>query len=482
MANGIASDRPAQLQVAQVGQIGEDINVTPGVTDFMDAFRSGFITVDDINRRAADQVVRPSEVERDVAQNEQETLDLTTIRPQARELASKRLAAELSTADLAAAIKERRMKLDEERLSLEEAFQPVAKKQVEGAVARTTGTPEEQGAVIQDEQQRQTLEQYGQLFGGVPSSVDVPGGVKPQSFKQWLQNEPATAEHIASIPESPNKAAVLKTFLDKLAASPQIQAEYEKYKQATEAQSQTVQSGTPEYFDHLRKEVTKRQKELGVEAAKLKALPGILESQAKAIAEVPEKRRAEAQKLFMDYDNGQEIKDLRKVQAAFEKINKSITPTSTPPQDMSTIFSFMKILDPGSTVREGEYATAQNARGIPATISNFYNQVVAGNKLTPEQRLQFLEAARGNLEGQVVSALPRIKQFRQKEVDLDMPSGAIVPVEDTAFIAKFSSESGAGAAAAVSTTPQSGPSQVIQDGNLFERQGDGSFKFLRRVQ
>ena len=34
--------------------------------------------------------------------------------------------------------------------------------------------------------------------------------------------------------------------------------------------------------------------------------------------------------------------------------------------DMALIFSYMKMLDPNSTVREGEYATAEAAAGVPA--------------------------------------------------------------------------------------------------------------------
>jgi len=34
----------------------------------------------------------------------------------------------------------------------------------------------------------------------------------------------------------------------------------------------------------------------------------------------------------------------------------------------------MKILDPGSVVREGEFATAQNSAGIPERIRAKYNR------------------------------------------------------------------------------------------------------------
>ena len=36
--------------------------------------------------------------------------------------------------------------------------------------------------------------------------------------------------------------------------------------------------------------------------------------------------------------------------------------------DIALLYGYMKVLDPGSTVREGEFATASNAGGIPDKI------------------------------------------------------------------------------------------------------------------
>lgn len=57
--------------------------------------------------------------------------------------------------------------------------------------------------------------------------------------------------------------------------------------------------------------------------------------------------------------------------------------------DMAGIFGFMKMLDPGSVVREGEFANAQNAAGVPQRIINLYNQILRGERLSPEQRADF---------------------------------------------------------------------------------------------
>lgn len=67
---------------------------------------------------------------------------------------------------------------------------------------------------------------------------------------------------------------------------------------------------------------------------------------------------------------------------------------ATPAGDLSLIFAYMKMLDPGSVVREGEFATAQNAAAVPDRVRNLYNRVVDGTRLTPEQRADFTNQAK----------------------------------------------------------------------------------------
>lgn len=58
--------------------------------------------------------------------------------------------------------------------------------------------------------------------------------------------------------------------------------------------------------------------------------------------------------------------------------------------DLALIFSFMKMLDPTSVVREQEFANAQNAAGVPERIRALYNNVLTGERLTPSTRADFL--------------------------------------------------------------------------------------------
>lgn len=61
--------------------------------------------------------------------------------------------------------------------------------------------------------------------------------------------------------------------------------------------------------------------------------------------------------------------------------------------DLALIFNYMKVLDPGSTVREGEFATAQNSGGIEGKIRSLYNSVVDGKRLGHTQRADFVDRA-----------------------------------------------------------------------------------------
>jgi hypothetical protein len=61
--------------------------------------------------------------------------------------------------------------------------------------------------------------------------------------------------------------------------------------------------------------------------------------------------------------------------------------------DISLIFSYMRMLDPLSVVREGEFATAQNAASVPDRVRNAYNKALKGERLNPDQRKDFINTA-----------------------------------------------------------------------------------------
>jgi hypothetical protein len=106
------------------------------------------------------------------------------------------------------------------------------------------------------------------------------------------------------------------------------------------------------------------------------------------------------QKLRKEFEGN--IKPYLETRRGYERL---IASKDTAAGDISAIFGYMKMLDPGSVVREGEFATAQNAAGIPDQIRNLYNKAITGERLNPNQRQMFKSqadslygAARGEYE------------------------------------------------------------------------------------
>lgn len=118
----------------------------------------------------------------------------------------------------------------------------------------------------------------------------------------------------------------------------------------------------------------------------------------------------------------------------------------SPAGDLSLIISYMKILDPASIVREGEQAQASNAAGVPERIRGIYNNLLTGEKLTPEQRADFLarggalfKKAAGEQDDRNTRHLQRARDFGVPEKYLDtmaIPTGinSELPVPTTAEV------------------------------------------------
>lgn len=64
--------------------------------------------------------------------------------------------------------------------------------------------------------------------------------------------------------------------------------------------------------------------------------------------------------------------------------------------DMALVFSFMRLLDPTSVVREGEYERARKTAGIPGWVWGMYQNVANGKFITPEQRADMVRLSQNS--------------------------------------------------------------------------------------
>jgi hypothetical protein len=106
----------------------------------------------------------------------------------------------------------------------------------------------------------------------------------------------------------------------------------------------------------------------------------------------PEESFKQEKALRDEFDN--QSKNFKVMQNAWNNLKGKLeNPTGA--SDMSLIFAYMKLLDPTSTIREGEYATASNVGTIPQTVFGKYNKAVKGNGfLDPEVRDSFINEAK----------------------------------------------------------------------------------------
>jgi hypothetical protein len=98
-----------------------------------------------------------------------------------------------------------------------------------------------------------------------------------------------------------------------------------------------------------------------------------------------------AMKLADDYTR--DAKDYTTMNSAMRRVVASANQPSAA-GDMALLYSYMKILDPNSVVRETEFAQAAQSGSLPQQIQGAATKVLNGQRLTPEQRTDFVNRAR----------------------------------------------------------------------------------------
>lgn len=158
-------------------------------------------------------------------------------------------------------------------------------------------------------------------------------------------------------------------------------------------------------------ELTKQEERIklaGVKAEQdMKTFEQGLKTPAPNVSGLDEEGRKTAIDLFQRLNTEPSVKKFHSALSSHESMRNQVVESRKNPtgaNDISIIFSFMKSIDPESTVREGEQATAQQSGGIPENIVAKYNQILRGERLTQEQRENFLKASERNVEAYAKSA------------------------------------------------------------------------------
>jgi hypothetical protein len=138
---------------------------------------------------------------------------------------------------------------------------------------------------------------------------------------------------------------------------------------------------------------------------------GATRAVAASNVEAARMRRDQDTEMKLGDDYRAQSKGFKEVGDAYKQINATLDKASaSPAATLAAATKFMKMLDPGSVVRESELGMALAASGVLDRAANYHNVLLKGKVLTPSQVTDFK-----NITGQIYSAA----QTGQKAIDKD---------------------------------------------------------------
>lgn len=169
------------------------------------------------------------------------------------------------------------------------------------------------------------------------------------------------------------------------------------------------------------------RRDMAAESAAIRKDAAKIRDTDKQVSRASDKAVTLASKIQNDY-----YKNYNQVSDAARIIETNMK-DPTPQGDLATVYSFVKVLDPGSVVKEGEIKLSQAARSIPTGMQGALNKYISGQTLTPKERKDIADlAGKAASRSRAVwdaSAKPYIAQAEKLGLDKDLylPPEALEP-------------------------------------------------------
>lgn len=103
---------------------------------------------------------------------------------------------------------------------------------------------------------------------------------------------------------------------------------------------------------------------------------------------------------------------------------------NSPQADLSMIFAYMRMLDPGSTVRDGEFQRAEETIGVPGQMMLYWEKAKSGRKLTPEQIQGFVNMAFEQYQGQREGQARTVTTYTDRALKMGVDPSLVVRMPD----------------------------------------------------
>lgn len=222
------------------------------------------------------------------------------------------------------------------------------------------------------------------LGASQPMQVEIAGG--PAEQTNWSPADTLAPQQPSQLQAAPLGAEMAAQ--EAAARAPEIAMELE----GRAAGILGVQK--PEEAHRRQTPMTEIGKLVYDETGLLQGDPGYPEHFARVKAEVDAQKAAEtrakqsgtAADLRKEFQALPTVKNMGTIAESYERIRGA---PASGVGDMALIFGLMKMQDPNSSVREGEYANAENAGGAFSKYGNLYNKVLEGAVLTDDLRAKF---------------------------------------------------------------------------------------------
>jgi hypothetical protein len=252
---------------------------------------------------------------------------------------------------------------------------------------------------------------YGYMLSGFP------GGEKTIDAITKLATERRAAADWPTLHEEKVQAlAKAKSEAEKAA----IEAQFLEREKILGLEKSALENGLTK--EEITKTIAETRK-LGAETTKIFL---DLATLAKTKGLTPEKVIENEQALRKEYFG--RVSSFQTAQQMYDKILRA---DNSGAGDVSLVYSFMKMLDEGSVVRESEYAAARDTAGLYQQLANTGEKLKSGAFLSKEQRETFKRLAGEYVKSGEAYVHTQRKQFEKLVDDYGLDRGHVLGEEQT---------------------------------------------------
>lgn len=300
------------------------------------------------------------------------------------------------------------------------------------------------GFVLDDNSRRATLDRLAHTFGQIGAKRDETAAKAEQAAKNEALFGQVTAmgQDAGMGEDQAFTAAAMARDSDQLPAYAQslVKMQMDKNAPITPYQAATLEDvdlgrGAKEAEARAQAEYQARrdqvgdsmaQQELGIKRQTLAEQRASRKQDAAIKQDEAGKKGVEFTSKLRDKFHAQAGKSIQNITEGLNGLRASAE-EDTAAGDLALLFSYGKVLDPGSVVREGELETLSNLGGVGDRLYRMGLNLKTGQRLTSEMRAEIMQAAELTAKQKVETFQPVVDQYTSIAETAGVSPADIIP-------------------------------------------------------